>query len=146
MDIKKISESYSVDGQIQPSDMKAVAELGFKSVINNRPDNEEAGQPAEKDLRAAAEAAGLSYEFIPMTLPSLTPELLERHHATIESASGPVFAFCRSGTRSTILWALTQVCFHGKSVSEVSAAAAEQGYDLTGAVPLLEGFRETMRA
>ncbi|UUX48605.1 TIGR01244 family sulfur transferase [Nisaea acidiphila] len=146
MNIKMISEKYGVDGQIQPSDMKAVAEAGFKLVINNRPDGEEPGQPPESDLRAAAEAAGLSYQFIPMTLPTLTPDVVLQQHGAIESVEGEVFAFCRSGTRSTILWALSQVCCNGNSVAAVSAAAGEQGYDLSGVEPLLEGYREAMKA
>jgi sulfide:quinone oxidoreductase len=141
MNIREISEQYAVDGQVFPSDMQAIADRGFKFVINNRPDGEEPGQASEADLRSAAEAAGLSYRFIPMTMPTLTPELVAEHNAAIESADGPVFAFCRSGTRSTILWALAQVCFHGKSIAEVSSAAAAQGYDLSGVVPLLEGYR-----
>lgn len=141
MNLRRISNHYSVDGQIFPSDMQAIADSGFKFVINNRPDGEEPGQALEADLRAAAAAAGLSYRFIPMTMPTLTPELVTEHHAAIESADGPVFAFCRSGTRSTILWALTQVCFHGKSIAEVSSGAAAQGYDLSAVAPLLEGFR-----
>ncbi len=145
MNIREISEDYAVDGQVLPSDMQAIADLGFKFVINNRPDGEEAGQALEADLRSAAEAAGLSYRFIPMTMPSLTPELVADHNAAIESADGPVFAFCRSGTRSTILWALTQVCFHGRSIAEVSSAAAAQGYDLAAVAPLLEGYRTELR-
>jgi len=141
MNIREISEHYAVDGQINPSDMQAIADRGFKSVINNRPDGEEPGQPPEADIRSAAEAAGLSYRFIPMTMPTLSPELVAEHNAAIEAAGGPVLAFCRSGTRSTILWALAQVCFHGKSIAEVSSAAAAQGYDLSAVAPLLEGYR-----
>ncbi|MEQ8331874.1 TIGR01244 family sulfur transferase [Nisaea sp.] len=146
MDFKRISEIYAAKGQIFPQEMKELADLGFRTVINNRPDGEEAGQPVDAELKAAAEAAGLSYAYIPMTLPTLSPDLVKQHHAAIEASDGPVFAFCRSGTRSTILWALTQVCFHGKSISDVTSAAAEQGYDLSAMGPMLEGYRETLGA
>lgn len=144
MDFKKISENYAAKGQVFPQEMGEIADLGFKTIINNRPDGEETGQPEDAALKAAAEAAGLSYVFIPITLPTLSPDLVTQHHAAIEASDGPVFAFCRSGTRSTILWALTQVCFHGKSISEVTSAAAREGYDLSGMVPLLEGYREAL--
>tara|TARA_E500000318_G_scaffold85321_1_gene81304 strand:+ start:5426 stop:5890 length:465 start_codon:yes stop_codon:yes gene_type:complete len=144
MDFKQISEDYAAKGQVFSQEMSEIASLGFKTVINNRPDGEEMGQPVNDELKAAAEAAGLSYVFIPITLPTLSPELVTQHHAAIESSAGPVFAFCRSGTRSTILWALTQVCFHGKSISEVTSAAAREGYDLSGMAPLLEGYREAL--
>ena len=144
MDFKKISENYAAKGQVFPQDMGEIADLGFKTIINNRPDGEEMGQPADAELKAAAEAEGLSFVFIPMTLPILSPELVTQHHAAIEASDGPVFAFCRSGTRSTILWALTQVCFHGKSISEVTSAAAREGYDLSGMAQLLEEYREAL--
>ncbi len=144
MDFKQISENYAAKGQILSQEMSEIANLGFKTVINNRPDGEEMGQPVNDDLKAAAEAAGLSYVFIPMTLPTLSPALVTQHHMAIEASDGPVFAFCRSGTRSTILWALTQVCFHGASISEVTSSAAREGYDLSGIAPLLEGYREEL--
>ncbi|WP_339856420.1 TIGR01244 family sulfur transferase [uncultured Nisaea sp.] len=144
MDFKKIDENYAAKGQVFPQEMSEIADLGFKTVINNRPDGEEMGQPVGDDLKAAAEAAGLSYVSIPISLPTLTPELVAEHHAAMEAAGGPVFAFCRSGTRSTILWALTQVCFHGKSIAEVTSVAAREGYDLSGVEPLLEGYRDVL--
>lgn len=144
MDYKNISEEYAAKGQVLPEDMREIAELGFRTVINNRPDGEEMGQPGDDELRVAAEAAGLAYVFVPMTLPTLSPDLVKQHHAAIEASEGPVFAFCRSGTRSTVLWALTQVCFHGKSFSEVASAAAREGYDLSGMGPMLEAYREEL--
>jgi uncharacterized protein (TIGR01244 family) len=142
MYFKQISENYAVKDQILPQDMAEIASLGFKTVINNRPDGEEAGQPLGVEIKAAAEVAGLSYAFIPMTVPALSPELVTQHHTAIEASNGPVFAFCRSGTRSTVLWALTQVRFHGHSISDVISAAGQQGYDLSGVAPLLEEYRE----
>ena len=142
MYFKQISENYAAHGQILPQHMAEIASLGFKTVINNRPDGEETGQPLGVELKAAAEVAGLSYAFIPMTVPTLSPELVTQHHTAIEASNGPVFAFCRSGTRSTVLWALTQVRFHGHSISDVISAAGQQGYDLSGVAPLLEEYRE----
>ena len=142
MYFKQISENYAAHGQILPQHMAEIASLGFKTVINNRPDGEEAGQPLEAELKAAAEVAGLTYAFIPMTMPTLSPELVTQHHTAIEASHGPVFAFCRSGTRSTVLWALTQVRFHGHSIPDVISAAGQQGYDLSGVAPLLEEYRE----
>ena len=141
MDFKQISENYAAHGQILPQHMAEIASLGFKTVINNRPDGEEAGQPLGAELKAAAEVAGLTYAFIPMTMPTLSPELVTQHHTAIEASHGPVFAFCRSGTRSTVLRALAQVRFNGHSIPDVISAAAQQGYDLSGVAPLLEEYR-----
>jgi sulfide:quinone oxidoreductase len=103
---KSLSDSVSVAGQIDPADLAGLAEQGFASVICNRPDGEERGQPTHAELMAAAEAAGLNVHFIPFQgMP--TADMVDALSAIMaEGAAGKTLLFCRSGARSTTLWAL----------------------------------------
>ncbi|WP_370260903.1 TIGR01244 family sulfur transferase [Limnobacter sp.] len=101
MSIRKLSEDVAVCGQIRPEDVPHIAALGFKTIINNRPDGEAADQPAHADIEAAAKAAGLAIHYLPMSVgapPSL--EVMQAFNQILESASKPVLAYCRSGNRS----------------------------------------------
>ncbi|WP_090589631.1 TIGR01244 family sulfur transferase [Pelagibacterium luteolum] len=128
MDIKKINDRVSVSGQIQPADVEAIKAAGFVSIINNRPDGEAPDQPTAAEIKAAAEAAGLGYYDIPMGREGVTPEMVAQTQAALDASNGPVFAFCRSGTRSTTLWALSQA--GEDSADSIIGAAAKAGYDM----------------
>lgn len=129
MDLKRINEHVSVSGQIQPEDVATLKSLGFVAIVNNRPDGESPDQPAGADIEAAAEAAGLAYHAIPLGREGVNPDLVERTRAVIEGSEGPVFCFCRSGTRSTTLWALSQA---GQAeAKDIISQAAEAGYDMS---------------
>jgi len=108
MEYRQISEDYSVAGQIQPEDVAAIKEAGFKSVICNRPDNEQPGQPSADSVKAAAEAAGLTFRFIPVISGQITMENVEDQAEALDELEGPVFAYCRSGARCTNLYGLIQ--------------------------------------
>ena len=129
MELKRINDDISVAPQISPDDMPAIKAAGFKTVINNRPDDEAPDQPASVTMQAAAEAAGLTYHFIPLGREGVSPEMIEAERAVLEGSDGPVLAFCRSGTRSTTLWALAQA---GKMpAQEIVAQAAHAGYEMS---------------
>lgn len=129
MDLKRINEGVSVAPQISPDDLPAIRAAGFTTVINNRPDGEAPDQPSAETMRQAAEAAGLAYHHIPLGRDGVSPEMVEETKAALEGSDGPVLAFCRSGTRSTTLWALSQA---GKlPASEIVAQAAHAGYDVS---------------
>ena len=129
MDIKKINDRISVSGQIQPEDVQAIKQAGFVSIINNRPDGEAPDQPASAEIGEAARAAGLGYYEIPMGREGVSPEMVAATSAALEDSDGPVFAFCRSGTRSTTLWALSQA---GKDNADtIIDSAAKAGYDMS---------------
>lgn len=100
----QLTETVAASPQVQPSDMTAIADAGFKVVINNRPDDESLGQPSSQELRAAAEAAGLEYFYYPLNAFNYPGEDTATMGALFDDGSRPVFAFCRSGTRSTNLW------------------------------------------
>lgn len=128
MTMRALSEGMFVAGQILPEDVKALADAGIALIVNNRPDGEQPGQPDGAAIEAAAAACGIDYVHIPMS--GLDPALIEAMAAALAGASGPVLAFCRSGTRSTYLWALARSA-QGADADSLLAAAAGAGYDLT---------------
>jgi uncharacterized protein (TIGR01244 family) len=108
MEYRQISEDYSVSGQIQPADVAAIKEAGFKSIICNRPDDEQPGQPSADTVRSAAEAAGLAFRYIPVISGQMTQENVEDQAEALDQLENPVFAYCRSGARCTNLYGLIQ--------------------------------------
>ena len=108
MEYREISEAYSVSGQIQPEDVPAIKEAGFRSVICNRPDDEQPGQPSADTLKAAVEAAGMAFRYIPVISGQITAENVEDQAEALDELQGPVFAYCRSGARCTNLYGLIQ--------------------------------------
>jgi sulfide:quinone oxidoreductase len=139
MDIRKINDAVSVAPQIMADEMAEVARLGFRVVINNRPDGESFDQPPAAVVEAAAQAAGLVYHHQPVTSGGLTVDDVLQFRELLATASGPVLAFCRSGTRCANLWALAQA--GNCDPDEVIAAAANAGYDVRGLRQILQsGF------
>jgi len=108
MEYREISADYSVSGQIQPEDVTAIKEAGFKSVICNRPDDEQPGQPSADSVKAVVEAAGLAFRFIPVISGQITQENVDDQAEALDALEGPVFAYCRSGARCTNLYGLIQ--------------------------------------
>jgi uncharacterized protein (TIGR01244 family) len=127
---KPLDETISVSPQISYADLQSAAAQGFKAVINNRPDNEAADQPSSTDIKLRAEALGMRYSHIPVTHAGFSQLQIDEMVIALARAEGPVLAYCRSGTRSTLLWALAQAKL-SKSPDELAAKAAAQGYDLT---------------
>ncbi|MBO9621607.1 MAG: TIGR01244 family phosphatase [Sphingomonas sp.] len=139
MTIRKIDDSVSVAPQIDPQDVPGLAAAGFRAIVNNRPDGEEFSQPEGDAVRRAAEAAGLAYTAIPVTHAGFSADMVEAMADALESAGGPVLAYCRSGTRSCNLWALAQAS-RGGDPAELTAKAAGAGYDISGIRPLLDSL------
>lgn len=137
--IRTVDDSISVASQIQPEDVAGLAAAGFKAIVNNRPDGEDAGQPEGAAIRAAAEAAGLSYAAIPVTHAGFSGPQVEAMAEAIAQAGGPVLAYCRSGTRSCNLWALAAAS-KGGDPETLAAKAAGAGYDISGIRPMLDAL------
>lgn len=129
MELKRINDRVSVAPQIRPEDVAAIKAAGFTAIVNNRPDGEAADQPTGAEIRAAAEAAGLTYHEIPLGRQGVSPDMVEQTKQVLEGSAGPVLCFCRSGTRSTTLWALSQA--GSMPASEIIAAAGQAGYDVS---------------
>jgi uncharacterized protein (TIGR01244 family) len=129
LELKRINDQISVAGQIAPSDIEKYKAAGFTTIVNNRPDGEAPDQPDSADIATAAAAAGISYHFIPMGREGVSADMVEATRAVLNESAGPVLCFCRTGTRSTTLWALSQA---GKmDAGEIVAAAANAGYDMS---------------
>ena len=129
MDVKRIDDNFSVSPQISPEDVTAIKAQGFVAIINNRPDGESPDQPSGATIEKAAHEAGLSYHYIPLGREGVSQDMIEQTKQVLEGSTGPVFAYCRSGTRSTTLWALSQA---GKApANEIISAAAHAGYDMS---------------
>lgn len=137
--IRTIDSKVSVAPQIRPEQMPDIAAAGFVAIVNNRPDDEEPGQPSGAEIQAAAEAAGLAYTAIPVTHAGFGHGQLDAMRAALDAADGPVLAYCRSGTRSCNLWALAEAKAGGDS-AELVEKAAGAGYDLSGIRPTLDAL------
>lgn len=133
MDIRKIDDNLSVAPQITREDVAELARLGFKTLVANRPDNEEPGQPEMDDIASAARENGMTWVYMPVESGNVTDADAERFGTMIRDTEGPVFAFCRTGTRCTVLWALN-AC-RTAPTQEVLAKAASAGYDLRALAP-----------
>ncbi|HYG30563.1 MAG TPA: TIGR01244 family sulfur transferase [Allosphingosinicella sp.] len=121
-------KTMAANRQVAPEDLPAIAAAGITLVVNNRPDGEEAGQPLSAEIEAAARAAGLDYRHIPIAGGFNMDDVLAMADA-LDATEGKVLAFCRTGTRSTFLWALAR-SERGEAADRIVAAAAAAGYDL----------------
>ncbi len=139
MDIRQITDRFFAAPQIDAADFAALANAGFGLVINNRPDNEVGQDQHSETMRAAAEAAGLQYVVNPLTMDTMTPDRQALQRDSAAGCDGKVLAYCRSGTRSTICWALSQA--KEMEVADIVNAAANGGYDVSGLVPHLEALK-----
>jgi uncharacterized protein (TIGR01244 family) len=134
-DLKTLDDAIWVSGQISPEDLPALKAQGFSTVISNRPDGEEPGQPAAAEFEAAAAGAGLDFVHVPVAGGQFTQDGVERFRAALEGADGKVLAFCRSGMRSTAMWALASA--GRRPAPELVETAAQAGYDISGLTPYL---------
>ncbi|KHA64307.1 MULTISPECIES: TIGR01244 family sulfur transferase [unclassified Sphingomonas] len=137
--IRHINESISVAPQIAVEHVADIAAAGFKTIVNNRPDDEDTGQPSGDAIRAAAEAAGLNYVAIPVTHAGFSHPQIDAMTQALTEAKGPVLAYCRSGTRSCNLWALA-AAKAGRNPNLLLAQAEDAGYDLRGIRPMLDAL------
>lgn len=126
--LRRLDDNMAVAGQISPQDVTDLVASGIRLIINNRPDGEEPGQPPASAIEAAAAEAGIGYRYVPVA--QLTPKGIDAMEAALGAADGPVLAFCRSGTRSTYLWALARNRM-GEDAEVLVGKAVAAGYDLT---------------
>ncbi len=133
MDIRKIDDTISVAPQITYADVAEAARLGFRTLVANRPDQEEFGQPAMADIEAAALENGMTWVYMPVQSGNVSDADVDRFGAMIQDSDKPVLAFCRSGTRCTVLWALNAA--RTTPTEDVLGKAREAGYDISGLAP-----------
>lgn len=134
MDLRQITPTLAVSPQITVEDVAELAKAGFKVLINNRPDDEVDPEVDHEAMRRAAEAAGMTYHYLPFYPGQVTSQLIEGF-ATAIAGRQPVIAYCRSGNRCTVLWALNQA---GKlPEADIMETASKAGYDLSSVRPLI---------
>lgn len=127
---RKIDDKTFASPQITLAEVAYAKALGIGLIINNRPEDESADQTPGPDIEAAAKAAGMAYVAIPVTHAGFSmPQVEAMQQALAQAGDAPVLAYCRSGTRSTLLWALAQAKA-GLDPEEIAAKAAGAGYDI----------------
>lgn len=143
MDLRQITDGYAVAPQLEPQDMAALAKQGVKTVICNRPDMEIPPALQAATMQDAAEAAGLAFVFNPVIGSAMTMENVEEQAEAMDGSEGAVVAYCASGTRSSVMWALAMA---GRmETKDILAATAQAGYALDHLAPQIEALaaRET---
>ena len=127
----EIDDKTYASPQISVADIAAAAALGIGMIVNNRPEDESDDQTPGADIAEAAAAAGMAYVAIPVTHAGFSMPQVEAMEAALAAAGGkPVLAYCRSGTRSALLWALAQARM-GTDLATIAASAARAGYDVS---------------
>ncbi len=127
---RQLTDQVFVSPQISLAEVAEAAAQGVTLIINNRPEGESDDQVAGAEIETAARAAGMDYAAIPVTHAGFSQWQMEAMAKALDEASGPVLAYCRSGTRSTLLWALAEAN-RGRNPGVLTAQAAAAGYDLT---------------
>ncbi|MGB7243002.1 MAG: TIGR01244 family sulfur transferase [Sulfitobacter sp.] len=138
MDIRQITPHFFAAPQIDPSDMPDLANAGISLIICNRPDAEVPPSHQAAAMEAAATAAGLSFAVQELTHQTMTPDVIAHNRALCATTTGPILAYCASGTRSTIAWALGEAGH--RSTDEIITAARSGGYDLEYLRPTLDAI------
>lgn len=127
---RQLSDSVFAAPQIDTAQVAEAKAMGVTLIINNRPEDESDDQTPGGTIEAAARAAGMDYVAIPVTHAGFSESQVKAMADALASATGPVLAYCRSGTRSTLLWALAEAS-RGANPSVLASQAARAGYDIT---------------
>lgn len=129
-DFKRLSPTMLASPQITPGDLADAAAQGVTLVVNNRPDGEAPDEPQGLEIEAAARAAGLDYLAIPIGQAGFSEPQVAALAEALDAAEGQVLGYCRTGTRSTLLWALAQAR-SGRDPQQIADAASQAGYDVS---------------
>jgi uncharacterized protein (TIGR01244 family) len=134
--IRQLDDKTLVSGQIAPDDVPELQRRGVTMIVNNRPDGEDEGQPPSADIEEAAAQAGVEYRFIPIVRGIGPADVDAMQDAIRECGDGKLLAFCRSGNRSALAWAVARA-EDGVPREELERRAAEAGVDLSPVTHLL---------
>lgn len=133
---KKLAEDFYVAPQLESDNFAEAKALGIETVINNRPDGEAPDQLPDDQAETEATRAGLAYRFVPVVSGGIFPDHVAQFAEAVDASARPILAYCRSGTRSTHLWAMQAA--RAQEPGMLIEAAAQAGYDISGLRPLLE--------
>lgn len=136
-DFRQLTSEFCASPQIALADVDEAQARGFALIVNNRPEGEADDQVPGEQIEARAQAAGIAYRAIPVTHAGFSEDQVAAMADALASAGGPVLAYCRSGTRSTLLWALSQASL-GIHPDILAESAARGGYDLAPIRGLLD--------
>lgn len=136
-DFRRITDDFYASPQVSAGDMAEAAALGVTLVVNNRPDGESDDQPAGADIEAAVRAAGMDYLAIPVTHAGFSLPQVDALAEALAANEGKVLGFCRSGTRSTLLWAMA-AAKRGGDPAAIAAAAERGGYSIAPVRPTVD--------
>lgn len=134
---RQLSDRVWASPQIGVAEVGVAAAQGIGLIVNNRPEGESDDQTCGSEIAAAARAAGMAYLAIPVTHAGFSEPQVAAMAAALGDASTSVLAYCRSGTRSTLLWALAEAS-QGGDPAELARQAAGAGYDVSNIAPLLD--------
>ena len=135
-----LTAGVSATGKLDHADIEALAGAGVRTIVNNRPDGEDPGQVPAGEARRLAEAHGIAYHHIPVTAATLQRADVDAIAAVLATAEQPIVLHCRSGTRSTLLWALVRLR-EGADPSGLVAEAARHGIDIAALPTIAERLR-----
>lgn len=141
MNLKRVNDSFAVTAQIDSTDVEALATQGVKSLICNRPNGEDKDQPAYGEIEATARRLGMRVSHIPVISSQITDQDVQAFGNAYNTMPRPLVAYCRTGTRSIILWALDQGN-KGMSSQEILSIGSNTGYDLGETVKRIESGRQ----
>ena len=140
--LRQLDDRILVSGQVRPGDIAGLAAQGVRMLINNRPDGEEPGQLPAAEAQAEAERLGLTYIHIPVTSSSIAPGDVAAMQQALATAPKPVVMHCRSGTRSTLLWAAGEVLAGRRDAGALVAEAAAKGFQIASLPDLAARLRQ----
>ena len=136
-DFRKLSDTMLASPQLELDDIAQAKEAGVSLIVNNRPDGEDPGAPQGKDIENAAAKHGLNYVAIPIGHSGFSETQVDEMIESLDRTDGKVLAYCRSGTRSTFLWALARA-IQGDHPDEIARAAMAAGYDVSPVRPMID--------
>ena len=134
---RKITDGIYASPQITADQIAEATALGIKLIVNNRPEGEGDDQTPGEEIEAAARAAGMDYVAIPVTHSGFSEPQVKAMADALDTTQGGVLAYCRSGTRSTLLWALAEAS-QGGDPDALTNMAAKAGYDVSPIRPLMD--------
>jgi uncharacterized protein (TIGR01244 family) len=143
-DFRQLSDSVLASPQLTVDDVASARVAGVGMIVNNRPEGEAADQPPGALIEAAAREAGMDYRCIPISHGDFSDAKVRQLIEALDSADGKVLAYCRTGTRSTLLWALAQAA-RGMPPEAIAEAAAAAGYDVSPVAPAMAAYAEAAR-
>ena len=132
MDIKEISDQFYIAPQITEADIALLRDKGIRSIICNRPDGEDAGQPRFQDLSNNAQKQGIEMRHIPVSGGIFNDESVAEFSNALNMLPKPILAYCRTGMRSAALWSLAKA--QDMPLSEILSATRNAGYDVKDVV------------